>query len=136
MKYLLTTLILTCTIPIHANDDKAAISTVIEQFIKGADDHNTHLLTTALHPQAQQFFIQKGELKTLTTEIYLKLIEAKKIGGIPRQFEIKKLTLNGEIASAQIEIRSSKILFHDHISLMELNGQWKIMNIVLRYEVR
>ena len=134
MKHLLAVLILFSSVSIKADNDKKAISTVIEHFIKGADDHNAELLTSALHPQDQQFFMQKGKLTTLTTEIYLKLIEAKKIGGTPRQFKIKDLDINNNIASAKVEIRSSKVLFQDYISLMKIDGKWQIMNIVLRYE--
>lgn len=134
MKYVLAILILFSSISIKADTDKAAISTVIEHFVKGADEHNTEFLASALHPQAQQFFIQKGELKTLTTDLYLKLIEAKKIGGKPRQLKIVDIDVSDYIATAKIEIRSGKVLFHDHVSLMKIDGHWKIMNIVLRYE--
>lgn len=136
MKYLVALLLLCTNITVQAgpSNDQKAIESVIQKFIHGADEQNVETVSSALHPQAQQFFVQKGELKTLTTELYLKLIEVKKLGGTPRQFEIKKLDINNNIASAQVEIESEKARFHDHISFMKIDNEWKIMNIVLRFE--
>lgn len=104
----------------------------IKKYAKGADERNLDFLNTAFHENFVVNAITKDGLKSMNKNSYLQLIKSKKIGGIARTLKILKMSDDGVIGTAKITLTSSKVTFHDNITLLKENNQWKIISNVTR----
>ena len=114
--------------------DKSGVESAIKTFAEGADAQNSEQVLSVLHKDALQFFMGKEGLTKLTTDMYKGMLDSKKIGGKPRQMTIHSVDIEGNIATAKVTFDGGHATFDNFISLMNVDGGWKIMNIVLRYK--
>ena len=117
---------------VQSSADEAEIRSAIEQFSTAADNQDAAGVGEVLHVEAQQFYMGPEGLVRLETPTYLSLIEQKKIGGEARVLNIKRIDVNGEMASAKVLMTGKEYTFDNYISLMRVDDRWQIMSIVLR----
>lgn len=109
---------------------KKDIIQCITHFIRGGDNRDLDVLNTCIHKDfrnIQSGFFDKKGLCILTKPAYLKLIKNGTFGGIKRDITYESLTINGDIASAQIILESKTMIFHSLLTLFKDNNQWFII---------
>ena len=102
-----------------ASDD-AEVRAAIKQFSTAADNQDAAMVGAVLHKEAQQFFMGENGLVRLETATYLGMLEQKKIGGTPRKVSIDRVTVDGNMASAQATMSNDAYRFDNFISLMKM----------------
>lgn len=132
----LALLIGTLQISTTASNDKVQIKTIIAQFMEGGDKQDVDLITSTLHPEAQQFFKGPEGLVRLSTPAYLEMVAGKKIGGVTRNLDILDIDITGELATVKAEMKNDAMHFDNYFSLMKVDTSWKIVSIVLHLEMK
>jgi len=117
------------------NKDYRSIMKVIQAFHKGGDIQSVELVASALHPNCQHFFMKGKKVVTLPTKKFLALLGQKKILGISRKLTIHSISIWKTIASAKVSMTNPKKRNDNFLSLMKVNGSWKIMNNILKVKV-
>lgn len=107
------------------------IEKTIQAFAQGADQQDADQVSSALHPQAQQYFTNEQGLNVLPTPKYVELLREKKIGGNPREVKIHQIDVTGDIASAKVRFSGEKASFENYMTLMKFGEDWKILSNVL-----
>ncbi len=135
LPFLLTFTTFTPSMP-SSSDNTAAIRATITQFAQGADNQDVAALAESLHPEAQQFFLSPDGLVRLTVPAYLGMVEAKQIGGVPRDITIASIDVTAHIAQAKATFANDAMRLDNYVSLMQVDGEWKILSIVIKLEMR
>lgn len=111
--------------------DKAAITTVIEDYSKGADDQDAERTGRALHENSWQHVFFPNGPRTFNKETYLQLLEAKRIGGDERAISVESIDITeGTSAAAKVILTGSELVFVHYMGLLKVEGQWQIMSTV------
>jgi hypothetical protein len=116
--------------PALAQDkEEAAIRETIQHYFQGHATGNGEFFRKAFHPDAKLFFIRDGKLTQWTSEEYI-----SRAGGKPaadeaqRKRKIDSIDISGNAAIVKITLDYPKVVFTDYMSLLKIDGQWKIIN--------
>lgn len=111
------------------NPEDAAILQTVQHYLHGLKFNDVESLKKAFYPEAKLFFVKKnGELGQLSqAEWYegFKSIAGKEEEG---DLRVASIDVSGNVASAKIEEDYPKSHYTDYVSLLKLNGEWKIVN--------
>ena len=118
-----------------ANGDKDTIKGMVAEFIQAGDDQNGAMAGKVLHPTSTHHVPGKNfenGILVVSTEQYVAMLDAKKIGGYPRQTDIKSIDLGKWNRSAMVtlELDSDKMKFHQFIGFAKVNDEWKIVSVL------
>ena len=131
--------LLVLSLPLSAaaqgNSEVAAVRRALEHYLQGhaTGDGSHHRL--AFYPQANLYFVQNGALSTLTSEEY-----AARSPGKPatdeaqRKRRIASIDITGTAAMAKIELDYPTVRFVDYMSLLKVNGEWRIIAKIFHRE--
>lgn len=120
----------------HAHDpEEAAVRAALDHYLQGhaTGDGAHHALV--FHDVADLYWIRDGELATRTSAEY--------IAGAPgepaededeRRREITMVDVTGDAAVAKIVLDYPGALITDYMSLLKLDGEWKIVNKIFTVE--
>lgn len=117
--------------PVSQSD---AIIGAITRFMESGDKQKPALAESVLHKDFALFYMGPDGLVKTDKEAYKSALEARKIGGMPRTVSVSDIRVKDEIASAKAIFRGNHADFTQFVSLMKFGAQWKIMNIVLKFE--
>src|SRR6185369_9657868 len=107
--------------------DKSEILDVVNLYISVTDHADSTAITKSFHPDAKLLSVNSsGELKTMTLGEWWSRISGIK-NPATRKSNIKILDISGVSAVVKVEFKNSS----DFISLLKLNGGWKIVNKTL-----
>lgn len=116
--------------PVLAQDsEEAAIRETIQQYFQGHATGNGDYFRKAFHADAKLFFIRDGKLTQWTLEEY-----ASRASGKPapdeaqRKRKIESIDISGNAAIVKITLDYPKVVFTDYMSMLKIDGQWKIIN--------
>ena len=112
------------------------METAVLSYARGADQQDVSALDKVFHKDFQVLAITPEGVRKLDKATYLKLIEAKKIGGTPREAQIESTHVDGPVAMVRLTLRSEKVVFHDHLTLLKENDHWVIVANVTRVTPR
>ena len=90
----------------------------------------------AFTPDANIRFVDKGQLKQWTREEFAARFQAPADDEFRRVRRVEGLDVKGEAASAVVTLQYPEVLFRDHLSLLKINDQWKIVDKVFSAEPR
>lgn len=132
--YLMACAIILCAWSgLHAqSSEEARIKAVIEQFAAAADAQDADALAGVLDPNYRVVMNQlfgSDQVMTMDRATYLDKIRKKEFGGDQRTLTFHELTLNGNTASAKVELKGQNMTF---VSLLQLvkdaRGHWKLVS--------
>ena len=117
--------------PLLATEKNEEVKDVAETFIKTVDNSDADGLRKVLHPEMLQFTQLNGKLIPFKGSDFVKMVEDKKLGGVPRKITHKsaKVLRNG-IAEVTLQATSSEYDFMYQISLAKTDGKWLIVGVV------
>ncbi|HEX6007974.1 MAG TPA: nuclear transport factor 2 family protein [Burkholderiales bacterium] len=131
--------------PVHAQStreastasEEQAVRVPLEHYLQGHATGDGAHFRAAFHPEARLFFIRDGRLSTRTSEEYI----AGARGTPPadeaqRKRWIESVDIAGNAAVAKIILDYPTTRFVDYMSLLKIEGAWKIVNKTFYAEPR
>jgi hypothetical protein len=122
----------------QGNKDEAAARMPLEAYFKGHATGDGAFMRQAFHPDAKICSNNPaGQLVCLTAEEF-----ASRFTGKPpadeaqRKRTIEHIDVMGDAAYAKLILDYPAVKFTDYMTLMKVNGEWKIMNKVYFAERR
>jgi metallo-beta-lactamase class B len=85
-------------------------------------------------PDAKIEFIDNGELKQWTREQFAQRFRGPAADEYRRVRRVENLDVSGTAASAVVTLDYPQVLFRDHLSLLKMGDQWKIVHKVFSAE--
>jgi Putative lumazine-binding len=116
-----------------------AIIDLLKRYYDALYHCDTALLATVFHVSAQYFTASSGELLHLDMHSYFPIVEQRispESSGEPYAFSIESIELAGDV-TAIARMRSSMLGkdFIDLLTLVQLEGEWKIIAKVFHYTI-
>jgi len=111
------------------NPEEAAARVPLENYIKAHATGQSDYIRKAFHPAAHIMFFRDGKFQSLTVEEF-----ASRFSGQPaadeaaRKRRIESLDITGNAAVAKIVLDYPQVKFTDYMSLLKIDGEWKIVN--------
>jgi metallo-beta-lactamase class B len=90
----------------------------------------------AFNPDAKISFVDHDQLKQWTREEFANRFRGPAPDEYRRVRRVESLDVNSDAASAVVTLDYGQVLFRDHLSLLEIGGQWKIVSKVFSAEHR
>jgi len=90
----------------------------------------------AFAPDAKIQFVENGQLKQWTREEFAQRFQGPATDEDRRVRRIDSLDVRGTAASAVVTLDYPQVLFRDHLSLLKIGDQWKIVHKVFSAERR
>jgi metallo-beta-lactamase class B len=94
------------------------------------------LIGQAFTPDAKIKFVDNGELKEWTRDEFAKRFQQPAADEYRRVRRVERLDVSGTAASAVLTLNYPQVLFTDHMSLLKIGGQWKIVSKAFSAERR
>ena len=117
------------TLAQEASDEEAAVRAALQHYLLGHATGDGSHYEIVFHPEAKLFWIRDGALATRTSAEYI-----AGAGGQPaadeaqRRREITMVDVTGDAAVAKVVLDYPGRVFTDYMSLLKIDGEWKIVN--------
>ncbi|MEW6733936.1 MAG: nuclear transport factor 2 family protein [Acidobacteriota bacterium] len=111
------------------SNEEAAVRVPLENYLKGHATGNAEYIRKAFHPDAKIFSCRDGKLNALTLTEF-----ATRFPGQPapdegqRKRQIESIEITANAAMAKIVLDYPQVKFTDYMSLLKIDGEWKIIN--------
>jgi hypothetical protein len=109
--------------------EEALVRQTVETYLHGLKFNDVASFKKAFLPDAKLFFVKKdGSLGQLTQEQWYKGFEAS--AGKEEQGTLKIVAVDRTGTAASVKVREDypASSYTDYVSLLKLNGEWKIVN--------
>lgn len=107
--------------------EEESVKQVVSDFITGIDTKDVSLLENVLFDGGRFVDINVvKKVKTFSSSELLEEVKAGKLGGWKRNYEITSVELTDDVAFAKVQIKSSKITQQQFVSLVRVDGIWKV----------
>jgi hypothetical protein len=122
--------VLACTATAWAQtDEETAARVPLKHYLEGHATGDAAHFRAAFHPEAKLFFIRDGKLTTRTSEEYIAGAAGKPAPDeAQRKRWIESVKVAGNAGIATIILDYPKTRFVDYMSLLKVDGEWKIVN--------
>jgi hypothetical protein len=118
------------------DNDIEAIIVPLENYLSGHIKGDKDILGKALHTEGKLSYLRNGKYAKLEFPDYLSGMKLRNVeDGVQRIPYIKSIEVSGSIAIAKLVLDYSSMLFTDYMTLLKINGEWKITNKIA-YSVR
>lgn len=116
--------------PAFAQDsEEAAIRETIQHYFQGHATGNGEHFRKAFHADAKLFFIRDGKLTQWTADEYIGRASGKPAADeSQRKRRIDSIDISGNAAIVKVTLDYPKVVFTDYMSMLKIDGQWKIVN--------
>jgi metallo-beta-lactamase class B len=84
-------------------------------------------ITQTFTPDAKIQFVEQSQLKVWTRDEFAKRFQQPAADEYRRVRRVESLDVSGTAASAVVTLNYPQVLFTDHLSLLKIDGQWKIV---------
>ncbi len=120
----------------HAqNPEEAAARKPLENYLKGHATGDSAYFKAAFHPEAKLFWMRDGKFTQRTSAQYISGATGKPAEDeAQRKRHIASLDITGNTAVAKIVLDYPNALITDYMSLLKVDGEWKIMNKIFNVE--
>jgi Putative lumazine-binding len=111
------------------NAEEAAVRQAIEHYFRGHATGQGEHFRKVFHPDAKLFAVREGKYWQLTSEEYI-----ARASGTPapdeaqRKRTIQNVDITGNAAIAKIVLDYPQVKFTDYMSLLKIDGEWRIVN--------
>ncbi|MBD0325397.1 MAG: nuclear transport factor 2 family protein [Pyrinomonadaceae bacterium] len=116
--------------PTSAQDkDEAGVRQAIEYYFQGHATGNGENHKKAFHTEAKLFWIRDGQFAQRTSAEYIAGASGKPAADeAQRKRSIEMIDITGNAAVAKVVLDYPQVRFTDYMSLLKINGEWKIVN--------
>jgi hypothetical protein len=115
--------------------DEAGARVPLELYIKGHATGNGDFWRQAFHPSARIEGIREGKLVSRTRDEFAAGASGKPADDeAQRKRRIVSVQVTNDAGFAQVELDYPKVKFTDYVTLLKVDGEWKIMSKVYHGE--
>lgn len=112
-----------------ADAEKAAVRVPLENYLKGHATGNPEFMRKAFHTEGKLIFIRDGKYATRTFEEYIGGMSGKPAPDEDKRKRwIESVDIAGNAAFGKIILDYPTVKFVDYMSLLKIDGEWKIIN--------
>lgn len=109
--------------------DTAAARVPVENYIKAHATGDAAYVRKAFHPDAKIYSYRDGKLQALTVDEFAKLFIGKPAANEDQRVRrIESVDVTGVAGSAKVYLDYPTVAFTDYMSLLKVDGEWKIIN--------
>ena len=114
----------------HAQEpDIVGARVPVENYVKAHATGDSAFIRKAFHPDAKIYSYRDGKLQALTVDEFAKLFSGKPAADeAHRVRRIENLEVTGNAGSAKVFLDYPAVAFTDYMSLLKVDGEWKIIN--------
>jgi metallo-beta-lactamase class B len=127
-KMLIPTMMLAMLLPTGLPQTDDDPRTAIELYFQAHAFGNGELIKQAFTPDAKIKFVEDGRVTEWTTEEFANRFQQPAPDEYRRVRRIQRLDVSGTAASAVLTLDYPQVLFTDHMSLLKIDGQWKVVS--------
>lgn len=119
------------------NAEKEAVKIPLENYLKGHATGKPEFMKRAFHSEGKLMFIRDGKYATIDFADYI-----GRMNGTPaadeseRKRHIESIDISGNAAVGKIVLDYPNARFIDYMSLLKIDGEWKIVNKIFYVEPR
>lgn len=111
------------------NAEDAAVRQTIEHYFRGHATGQGEHFRKVFHPDAKLFAVREGKYWQLTSEEYIARAPGKPAADEnQRKRSIESVDISGNAAIAKIVLDYPQVRFTDYMSLLKIDGEWRIVN--------
>lgn len=127
---ILFTILLLSAVGAFAQDSqKAAVRVPLENYIKGHETGDPEFMRKAFHTEGNLIFVRDGKYTTRSFAEYIGGMSGKPAADeAKRKRSIESIDVAGNAAIARIILDYPSVKFIDYMTLLKINGEWKIVN--------
>ena len=116
-------------------DDKQAVRIPLENYLKGHATGDGEYMKKAFHTEGHMMFIRDGKYMTRSFADYIAGFTGKPPADeAQRKRWIESVDVFGNAAVGKIILDYPNARFVDYMSLLKINGEWKIVNKIFTSE--
>ena len=117
-------------LPVWAQStEETAVRQTLNYYLQGHATGNGELFKKAFHPEAKLFWIREGKFTQRTSQEYIAGASGKPAADeAQRKRWIASVDVTGNAAVAKIVLDYPSGRFTDYMSLLKVDGEWKIVN--------
>ncbi|MCW5961800.1 MAG: nuclear transport factor 2 family protein [Pyrinomonadaceae bacterium] len=123
---------------IQADDkENAAVRVPLENYLKGHETGNPEFMKKAFHTEGDLMFIRDGKFTTRSFADYIAGMSGKPAADeSKRKRYIESVDVSGNAAVGKIILDYPNAKFVDYMTLLKIDGEWKIVNKSFHMERR
>ena len=115
--------------------DKDAVRVPLENYIKGHATGDGEYMRKAFHTEGNLIFVREGNFTTRSFAEYISGFSGKPAADeASRKRSIESVDVSGNAAVAKIILDYPATRFVDYMSLLKINGEWKIVTKIFYAE--
>lgn len=109
--------------------EKDAVRVPLENYLKGHATGDGEFFRKAFHTEGSLIFIREGKYTTRSFADYIAGASGKPAADeAKRKRWIESVDVSGNAATAKIILDYPTVKFVDYMTLLKINGEWKIIN--------
>lgn len=124
-----TALLVSWAVVSGQNAEEAAVRAALEHYFRGHATGQAEHFRKIFHTDAKLFAVRDGKYWQLTSEEYIARVPGKPADDeAQRKRKIESVDITGNAAVAKIVLDYPAVKFTDYMSLLKIDGEWKIIN--------
>jgi len=109
--------------------EKDAVKIPLENYLKAHATGNPEFVRKAFYTEGKLIFIRDGKYSTRTFEEFIAGFSGKPAADEnQRKRSIENIDITGNAATAKIVLDYPEVKFTDYMTLLKIDGEWKIIN--------
>jgi protease I len=119
--------------------DEAAIRQTVQYYFDGGKNRDSVALRKAFHPEARMLFAKDGKLVVVPIGEYIARVAEDRLkpGEVDStRRRVTSVDIAGDAAIARLELERPDVLLTDYMSLLKVDGRWRIVNKIFTRETR
>ena len=109
--------------------EEAAVRAALENYIRGHATGQGEYFRKIFHPDSKLFAVRDGKYWQLTSEEYIARAPGKPAADEEKRMRrIESVDITGNAAMAKIVLHYPQVKYTDYMSLLKIDGEWKIVN--------
>jgi hypothetical protein len=109
--------------------DETAVRQAIEHYFRGHATGQGEHFRKVFHPESKLFAVREGKFWQLTSEEYIARAPGKAAADeSQRKRVVESVDVSGNAAIAKVVLDYPNVKFTDYMSLLKIDGEWKIVN--------
>ena len=118
----------------HQSDETAIAQALEEYYFQGSYEGDLNKLKQIFHPGTRLFGDVKGQPYSKTLDEWLDVVanrQSPKNSGKPFKGDILNIKVVNSVAIAELHVKAYDILYHDFLSLHQIDGRWLIVSKIM-----
>ena len=110
-------------------NEKEAVKIPLENYLKGHETGKAEYMSKAFHTDGKLMFIRDGKFSTIDFSEYIGRQKGEPAKDeAERKRYIESIDISGNAAVGKIVLDYPTVRFVDYMSLLKIDGEWKIVN--------